>query len=215
MVDIRHRLIIALLACFSASGLASAAEPNAVGIIMRVTGETDPNLPPREEISANTVIRLRPGAELTFLHYAPHCQLVTVSGGTLRLTKTAFTTDGDVKSEQDRPCPRLYELSGTGGGWVARDLLRLPADPEIIFAGDRADLVREAAVYEKGEPDRLLYRLELVDHRATPPEAMTPLPPNRHYVLRLTMSDVAQPVDYAFITIASGAAGALVVLHVD
>src|SRR5262245_40985828 len=151
-------------AALSVPGLPRAAEPNAVGMIMKVVGETDPNLPAREEVAANTVIKLGPGAELTFLHYPPSCELVTVAGGTLKLTKTAFTTDGEVKSQQGRPCPRVYELSGTGGGWVARDLLRLSVDPEIVFAGRRAGDVKEAAVYEAGQPGRLLCRLELTDH---------------------------------------------------
>src|SRR6266446_5253904 len=215
MVDRLYRVALALVAGLSVPGPADAAEPNAVGMIMKVTGETDPTLPAREEISANTVIKLGPGTELTFLHYPPSCELVTVAGGTLKLTKTAFTTDGEVKSQQGRPCPRVYELSGTGGGWVARDLLRLSVDPEIIFAGSRAGEVTEAAVYEKGEPDRFLYRLELVDHRAAPPTATTPLAPNHRYLLKLTMSDEAQPVDYAFIAVTSGAADSLIVLHVD
>jgi hypothetical protein len=91
----------------------------------------------------------------------------------------------------------------------------LAVDPEIIFAGSRAGEVTEAAVYEKGEPDRFLYRLELVDHRATPPMATTPLTPNHRYLLKLTMSDEAQPVDYAFLAVASGGADSLIVLHVD
>lgn len=215
MTEIRYRLVIPLLASLFASGLAEAAEPNAVGIIMKVTGQTDPDLPAREEIAANTVIKLAPGAELTFLHYPPNCELVTVAGGTLKLTRTAFTTDGEVRNQQARPCPRVYELSGTGGGWVARDLLRLPVDPELIFAGSRAGVVAEAAIYEKGEPDRLLYRLDLADHRATRPAAATLLAPNRRYSLKLTMSDESQPVDYGFITVASSAVDALVVLHVD
>jgi hypothetical protein len=215
MVDRRYRPVLSFFAALSVLAPAGAAEPTAVGIVMRVTGDTEPNLPPREELAANTLIKLGPGAELTFLHYPPTCELVTVAGGTLKLTKTAFTTDGEVKSQQTRPCPRVYELPGTGGGWVARDLLRLAVDPEIIFAGSRAGEVTEAAVYEKGEPDRFLYRLELVDHRAAPPTATTLLAPNHRYLLKLTMSDEAQPVDYAFIAVASGAAGSLIVLHVD
>jgi hypothetical protein len=215
MVDSRYRPVIACLAALAVLAPAGAAEPNAVGIVMRVTGDTEPSLPPREELPANTQIKLGPGAELTFLHYPPTCELVTVAGGTLKLTKTAFTTDGEVKSQQSRPCPRVYELSGTGGGWVARDLLRVALDPEIIFAGSRASEVTEAAVYEKGEPNRLLYRLELADHRATPPPAATPLAANQRYLLKLTMSDEAQPVDYAFMAVTTSAADSLIVLHVD
>ncbi|HMD64333.1 MAG TPA: hypothetical protein VKF83_10210 [Stellaceae bacterium] len=215
MVDIRYRLMLPLLAGLSVWGPAGAAEPNAVGIIMKVIGETDPGLPPREEVSANTVIKLGPGAELTFLHYPPTCELVTVAGGTLKLTKTAFTTDGEVKSEQNRPCPRVYELSGSGGGWVARDLFRLPVAPEIIFAGSRAAEVTEAAVYEKEKPDQLLYRLELADQRATPPASAAPLEASHRYLLKLRISDTAQPLDYGFVAVGSGTTDSLVVLHVD
>ena len=215
MVDIRYRLMLPFLAGLCVWGPAGAAEPNAVGIIMKVSGETDPGLPLREEVAANTVIKLGPGAELTFLHYPPTCELVTVAGGTLKLTKTAFTTDGEVKSQQNRPCPRVYELPGTGGGWVARDLLRLPVAPEIIFAGSRAGEVTEAAVYEKGEPDRLLYRLELADQRATAPASAAPLEPNHRYLLRLRISDTAQPLEHGFIAEGAGATESLVVLHVE
>jgi len=55
-----YSLALALLAGLSFWGPAGAAEPNAVGIIMKVTGETDPGLPLREEVSANTVIKLGP-----------------------------------------------------------------------------------------------------------------------------------------------------------
>ena len=208
-------LALALFAGLSLWGPAGAAEPNAVGIIMKVSGETDPGLPLREEVSANTVIKLGPGAELTFLHYPPTCELVTVAGGTLKLTKTAFTTDGEIKSQQSRPCPRVYELPGTGGGWVARDLLRLPVVPEIIFSGSRAGEVTEAAVYEKGEPDRLLYRLEIADQRATPPVGAASLEPNHRYLLILRISDTAQPLEHAFTAVGGATTDSLVVLHVD
>lgn len=211
----RYCLSLALLTGLSVWGPVGAAEPNAVGIIMKVVGETDPGLPLREEVSANTVIKLGPGAELTFLHYPPTCELVTVAGGTVKLTKTAFTTDGEVKTQQNRPCPRVYELSGTGGGWVARDLLRLPAAPEIILAGSRAGDVTAAAVYEKGEPDRLLYPLDLAEQRATPPASAAPMEPNHRYLLKLIMSGMAQPLEHGFVAVSGAVADSLVVLHVD
>jgi len=215
MTAMRYRLLLPLIACLAAPGLPAAADPNAVGIVMKVTGETEPALPAREEIAANTKIKLSPGTELTFLHYPPRCELVTVAGGTLKVTKTDFTTDGEVKAQQDRPCPRVYQLSGTGGSWVARDLLRFSVDPELIFAGERGGQVVEAAIYEKGPADRLVYRLDLADRRAVPPSAAAPLTPNRHYVLKVTTSDESQPADYDFIAVASGNAEALVVLHVN
>jgi len=215
MTEIRFGLAISLLACLPATLPAHAAEPNAVGIVMKVTGEADPAMPLREEIAANTAIRLGPGTELTFLHYPPRCELVTVAGGTLKLTRTDFITDGEVKAQQNRPCPRVYELSGTGASWVARDLLRLSVDPELVFAGSRGSEVVGAAIYEQGEADRPIYRLDLAEQRAIRPNAAPPLVPNRRYVLKLTTSDEAEPVDYDFVAVEAGAAEPLVVLHVD
>ena len=221
MIKFRPHLLITLLASVSALRFAGAAEPNPVAMVMKVTGETTPNLPARQEILANATITLGPGVELTFLHYPPDCELVTVSGGTLKLSKTTFTTDGDIKSQQGRPCPRFYEVSGTGGAWVARSLedardpLRLPIDAEIIFAGSRADQVTAAAVYEKDRPEEPHFRFELVDRRATQPVAATLLADDRQYVLRLTMKDSSQPIDYPFTTAPAGPGDLLVVLHVD
>jgi hypothetical protein len=215
MTAIRYFPVLVPLVFLAIAEPAGAADPNAVGIVMKVTGETDPALSPREELPANVKIKLGPGTELTFLHYPPRCDLVTVAGGTLRLSRTDFTTDGEVKNQQNRTCPRIYELSGTGGSWVARDMLRLSVAPELIFAGSRGSQVVEAAIYEKGQADRPLYRLDLADQRATPPRAASPLSPNGHYVLKITTSDEAQPVDYEFIAVASGNTDSLVVLHVD
>ena len=93
--------------------------------------------------------------------------------------------------------------------------MRLPVAPEIIFAGSRAAEVTEATVYEKGEPDRLLYRLQLADQRATPPGSAAPLEPNHRYLLKLSISDTAQPLEHGFIAVGAGTTDSLVVLHVD
>ena len=215
MIEPRSHLLIALLASISAAVSAGAAEPNAVGIVMKVTGATTPDMAAMQEIPASTAIQLGPGVELTFLHYPPDCELVTVSGGTVKLSKDAFTTDGDVKSQQGHACPRHYDLPGTGGAWVARDLLRLPVGSEIIFAGRRAGQVATAGVYEKDRPDQLLFRFEFADRRATQPAAAAPLAGNRQYVLRLTMKDSSQPIDYPFTTAPAGPGDSLVVLHID
>lgn len=215
MPETRWRVAIALVGCVLAPVRAGAAEPDPVGIVMTAIGEITPDLPARTEIPVNTAIKLGSGAELTFLHYPPKCELVTVAGGTLTVSRTAFTTDGDVKLQQSRPCPRVFALQGTGGGWIARDLLRLTINPEIIFAGSRAGQITEAAVYEEDPPDRLLFRFELLDRRATQPASAPPLTPNRRYVLRLTMSDEPQPIEHPFVIVAPGAGWSLSVLHLD
>src|SRR5712691_3490665 len=169
MVEFRHVLPATLLVCALALARVHAAEPDAAGMVIKVTGETTPDLPARTEIPAGTVIRLGPEVVLTFLHYRK-CKLVTVAGGTLELSPRDFTTDGKIEKEEPGPCPRVYQLPGNAGGWVARDLPpRLPVNSEIIFAGRRADRVTEAAVYAQDQRDRLLFRFDLVNRRATEP----------------------------------------------
>jgi hypothetical protein len=215
MIDIRCGLSAALFASVLTTTPAPAAEPDAAGIVMRVTGQTTPDLPVRTEIPADTAIKLGPEVELTFLHYRK-CQLVTVAGGTLELSARDFTTDGKVESEKPGPCPRVYQLAGSAGGWVARDLPpRLPVNPEIIFAGRRADRIAEAAVYVQDQRERPLFRFDLVDRRATEPATAAPLTAEHRYVLSMKMSDQPDPIEHGFVAVAPGTGGSLVVLRID
>ena len=205
----------ALLAGLLTTTPALAAEPAAAGIVMKVTGQTTPDLPIRAEIPADTAIQLGPAVELTFLHYRK-CKLVTVVGGTLELSAGDFTTDGRVETELPGPCARVYQLAGSAGGWVARDLPpRIPVNPEIIFAGQRADRIAEAAVYAQDQRERPLFRFDLVDRRATEPAAAAPLTAEHRYVLRIRMSDQADPIEHGFVAVAPGTGGSLVVLRID
>ena len=215
MSDIRCGLSAALFASLLTTMPALAAEPDAAGIVMSVTGQTAPDLPIRTEIPADTEIKLGPGVELTFLHYRK-CKLVTVAGGTLELSARDFTTDGKVESEKPGPCPRVYQLAGSAGGWVARDLPpRLPVNPEIIFAGRRADRIAEAAVYAPDQRERPLFRFDLVDRRATEPAAAEMLTAEHRYVLSMKMSDQPNPIEHGFVAVAPGTGGSLVVLRID
>jgi hypothetical protein len=215
MIDIRDGLFAVLLVWLSTMTPAPAAEPDPAGIVMKVTGQTTPDLPVRTEIPADTAIRLGPAVELTFLHYRK-CRLVTVAGGTLELSDRDFTTDGKIEKETPGPCPRVYQLAGSAGGWVARDLPpRLPVNPEIIFAGSRADRIAEAAVYAQDQRDRPLFRFDLVDRRATEPAAAAPLTAEQRYVLRMKMNDQPDPIEHGFVAVAPGTGGSLVVLRID
>jgi hypothetical protein len=215
MIDIRCGLSAALVGCLLTTMPARAAEPNAAGIVMKVTGQTTPDLLVRTEIPTDTAIKLGPAVELTFLHYRK-CKLVTVAGGTLELSDRDFTTDGKVESEKPGPCPRVYQLAGSAGGWVARDLPpRLPVNPEIIFAGRRADQIAEAAVYAQDQSERPLFRFDLVDRRATEPAAAEPLTAEHRYVLSMKMSDQPDPIEHGFVAVAPGTGGSLVVLRID
>ena len=215
MMHIPRGLSAALLAGLLTMTPALAAEPAAAGIVMKVTGQTTPDLPIRAEIPADTAIQLGPAVELTFLHYRK-CKLVTVVGGTLELSAGDFTTDGKVERELPGPCPRVYQLAGSAGGWVSRDLPpRIPVNPEIIFAGQRADRITEAAVYAQDQRERPLFRFDLVDRRATEPAAAAPLTAEHRYVLRMKMSDQADHIEHGFVAVTPGTGGSLVVLRID
>ncbi len=215
MIDVRFILSAVLLACWWTITPAPAAEPEPAGIVMKITGQTTPDLPVRTEIPADTAIKLGPAVELTFLHYRK-CKLVTIAGGTLELSARDFTTDGTVESEKPGPCPRVYQLAGSAGGWVARDVPpRLPVNPEIIFAGQRADSIAEAAVYMEDRRDRPLFRFDLADRRATEPAAAAPLTVDGRYMLRMKMKDHPDPIERGFVAVAPGTSGSLVVLRID
>ena len=101
--------------------LASAQEPPAA-MVMAVSGKTAPPVAAMAEIASGTKLQLDPGTELTVLDYA-RCKMVTVSGGSLTVTRFDFMADGKIVGEVDAPCPRFHQLSAGGavaGGVVMR-----------------------------------------------------------------------------------------------
>jgi len=215
------RRIAALSGCFvlCLSALALAAEAPA-GIVMAVTGTTDPPLSMMTEIPTNTSIRLSGDAKLTFLDYA-RCKLVTIAGGTLTLSRTEYRTDGHIESEADGPCPHVYALSepgGTTGSLVMRGGLGAPrwaVNSEFLLTGVRAGKLRAAAVYVEDHPDAPAATYEIRGGRLVEPPGMPPLLPNTRYVLRLTTSDQPKPSEITFIGTTPSGLRSVVVLRLD
>jgi hypothetical protein len=191
------------------------------GIVMAITGDSDPPLSVMAEIPAGLSLRLQPDTRLTFLHYG-RCKLVTVVGGTLVLEPADYTAGGTVSSEADAPCPRVFALSDAGtagrtsGGIVARGVTlppRWPVNPQIVFTGPRAAAVSGAMILS--EDRQPLLRLDVAAGRGNPPAGATALKPDGHYTLRLTLRDQSEPVDIPFSAAGPPAAGTLIVLRVD
>jgi hypothetical protein len=205
------------------SAPATAAETPA-GIVMEISGQTTPPLSDMTEIPANIPFQLNSDTRLTFLHYAS-CKLVTVMGGTLALTRSDYKEDGKVENETDGPCPRVYSLPDTDGGHGAGGTIfrgaamapRWPANPQIVFTGARAHAIAAAEILADAASttSQSPVPLSLSGMRAKQPSGATPLQPNGHYTLRLTMQDRRDPVDIPFIATVSGGGDALVVLRVD
>jgi hypothetical protein len=197
----------------------AAGEPPA-GLVMAVAGTTTPPLPAMAEIPAGTPVQLAPGAQLTFLHYG-RCKLVTVSGGTLTLSRTEFKTDGTIVGEKDGPCPRIHPVGGNQAGTVAGGMVmrgvgavpRWPLDPEIVLAGKGSDRITTAAIYAEDSLDAPLVRLDVSGHALRFPAGSGRLAPNGRYVLRLTMDDPAKQTDITFIGTAPDGPALVVVLR--
>jgi hypothetical protein len=218
----RYPVRAALVLGLVAAALPTRAADAPAGIVMAVTGETDPKLATMQEVPANTAVTLTPGTQLTFLHYA-RCKLVTVSGGTLTLSRADYKVDGKIESEKDGPCPRIYALAGgsdgrSTGGIVARGVSSAPhwpVNPEFIFSGQRAGAVTAAAIFAEGKLDKPVMTLALAGWRASEPADAPRMVADGHYVLRLTMRDVTQSVDVPFVATLSTDPAPLVVVRVD
>lgn len=198
-------------------GVAGADEPPAA-LVMAVSGGTTPAVAAMSEIASGAPLRLDAGAELTLLDYA-RCKMVTVSGGTVRVTRFDFVTDGKIVAEVDAPCPRVHRLSAGGavaGGLVMRGVAgapRWPLNREIVLAGDGSDKLAAAAIYGEGRLDAPLARLDISGRKARFPTDAAPLAVNERYMLRLTLGGRAEPVDISFIGAAPTGPSLLVVLR--
>ena len=197
--------LVAGLALLSINAINAAGHAEGpAGIVMAMTGDSNPPLSVMAEIPAGLSVQLKPETKLTFLHYG-RCKLVTVVGGTLVLQAANYKSGGTVADETDAPCPQVFELSNAGsagrttGGIVARGISlppRWPANAQFVFTGRRAAAVTEATILTDNRQPVL--RLDVGSGWGKPPAGATPLQPNARYTLLLTLRDQAQPIDMAF-----------------
>ena len=110
MIDIRRGLSAALLAFLVTTTAVLAAGPEAAGIVMKVTGQTTPDLPVRTEIPADVAIKpanlpaggetraglltldLSVGGEIAGAELARWCLLEKAGRGTARRQSMRNTT---------------------------------------------------------------------------------------------------------------------------
>jgi hypothetical protein len=212
-----YRTILMALACATmAAGTARANSP--AGIVMAITGTSEPPLVTMDEILANVPLRLGAGTKLTFLDYA-NCKLVSVAGGTVTLRDSDYEVTGRIESKTDGPCPRVYAVN-TGhdtSGLIFRGSPspRWPTNAAIVFVGPHAADVMGAAVFAQDRPDQALMALEISDRRTRLPQKDPLLSPNTRYALRLTMRDRADPLEVPFVGAAPIGSPTLVILRID
>jgi hypothetical protein len=200
-------------------GAAPADEPPAA-LVTAVSGKTTPPLEAMSEIPSGKAVTLDAGAEVTLLDYA-RCKMVTVSGGTVTVTRFDFVADGKIVSEVAAPCPRVHRLSAKAGGSVAGGLVmrgvaappRWPLDKEFVFAGEDSNKLKGAAIYAQDRFDAPLVRLAVEGRRARLPAEAASLAVNDRYVMRLNLADRTDPVDIPFVGAAPNGQSLLVVLR--
>jgi hypothetical protein len=213
-------LSLSLFITFSLRYSALAADDAPAGMVMVLSGSTTPTIAAMAEIPVGIPLRLASGTELTFLHYA-RCKLITVTDGSLTVTRTDFSTDGKIVAEKDGPCPRVHQLSSNAPGTVSGGLVmrgvgsvpRWPLDREFVLAGTGSADINAAAIYAEDRLDTPLVTLDLSGHQARFPADTAPLAANGRYLLRLTIGNRAQPVDIPFIGTAPDGPSLLVVLR--
>ena len=211
------------LAFLAPCAAASVAEAPA-GIVMAVTGTTDPPLSLMAEIPANAPIRLEPGSKLIFLEYQ-HCKLVTVTGGVLTLTQSDYKTDGHVEGEKDGPCPQTYSITSSdaaGAPGTAGLIMRgatgpphWPVNAQLALTGSRAREFQTATVLAEDQPGNPAASFVIADGKVVASPGALPLLPNRRYVLRLMPSDRSKSNELVFVGSPPSQPAPLVILRLD
>jgi hypothetical protein len=166
----------AALSLATALWAGAATAQTASGMIMEVSGTTEPAVQALSEVEPGFTVMLTPGAKMSFVHYQS-CKLVSVEGGglvTLRLT--AYTVEAKVLSEQKR-CPKRFAMA-TGGSTEAGALVvrggvtKLSNRPIFLLTGAGADGVAGAELMQDG---KLVAPLQFSARRASPPDSTLPL----------------------------------------
>jgi hypothetical protein len=214
-------LSLLVLTAWLSPSRASAAEP--AGIVIAVSGDTDPPLSAMAEIPDGVQINLKGEARLTFLHYSL-CKIAVVAGGTVTLSRSNFVSDGRIESEKDEACPRVFSMSEASdanrstGGAVIRGALTPPhwsTSAEFIFTGPKASTITAAVIIPSDSPGQPPIQLQIAGGRGRQPAGAAPLKPGGHYTLRVTTRDRPTPTEMPFVTAAPGASGSLIVLRLS
>jgi len=164
-------------------GQAAAQTPS--GMVMEVSGGTDPAVRALTEVEPGFTVKLAAGSTMSFVHYQT-CKMVKVEGGTVTMKLTQYTVaEGKVVSEQKR-CPKRFALVAGGsteaGGMVLRGgaPAQMSTQPIFLLTGAAADGVVSAELMRDGKPAAAL---SLSARRASLAEGAAPLVAKARYDL--------------------------------
>lgn len=187
-----------------------AAAQTASGMLMEVSGQTEPAVQALSEVQPGFTVKLAPGAKLSFVHYST-CKLVNVEGGTVTLKLTAYTvTDGKVLNEQKR-CPKRFALVAGGSTEAGALVVRgdtatakarpMAARPIVLLAGVAADSYSAA---ELRSGDKLVATMTVSGRRAVLPDSAPALKAGEVYQLVLVPKAGGKPATTAVTVVEAG-----------
>jgi hypothetical protein len=150
-----HFAALWIIICIGATVVCgtAAAEEQAAGIVINLSGETSPVLSPLMEIKSNTTLQVRPGGAITFLHYHL-CKFVTVGAGRIRIGIDNYFSEGKVLNEKGGPCPTIYTIQSPGattGGVLMNStnpdkLIKVPINTEIIMTSNSGGSIKSVSL---------------------------------------------------------------------
>jgi hypothetical protein len=188
------------------SAPSARAETRVAGLVLEVTGSTQPSLAPYDELPERATVTLGPDAHLVFVHYGT-CRQVTISGGSLYIDKARYTlAGGKVEHEDKTNCPREQRIASNAAGagdtgaaaLVMRDAatpLELSGHPTIVLTGARAGNVKSATL-RRG--DHEIGSMVVTGRKVVWPKDRPALPPGNDYVLLLGSANGAKAVSLTF-----------------
>lgn len=218
-----------ILALFAQGVSIAKADPSA--LVLSVAGTTVPPVKLNDELDERAAIRVRPGTKLVILHYRT-CKEITVTAGVLNVPLDTFSVDGARPPEEQRvTCPREQKLiseenfinnstfyreqRAASTLTAARDFrpVSLPLRMNAVLVGGRADRVTGMDVLLN---DELVTHLVVDGRKVTSSEDSLSLRPAKSYVLRVTLSGAATPLDFPFLAVDAGSSDAgLTILRID
>lgn len=179
------------------AGQAAAQTPS--GMIMDVSGNTEPAVRALTEVDPGFTVKLAAGSKMSFVHYQT-CKMVNVEGGTVTMKLTQYTVaEGKVLSEQKR-CPKRFALVAGGsteaGGMVLRGggPAQISTRPIFLLTGAGAEGVASAELTQDG---KLVAPLSISARRASLAEGAPALVHKAKYEL-VVKTKAGQPIKRQF-----------------
>lgn len=237
-IGLRAIAAFAFLSCMPASASEGPGLP--AGLVVKIVGQTEPQLDIQEELLQGVTYRLSADTRVVFVRYGA-CGSFVATGGSLVVSSTAAANDGGRLESGAGPCTQLHSLAfntnpgvfvtrgaalpGVGSG-LATGLPQFPRRPSLILTGPNARRVASAEIVAASAPaagragqaaaatgrGMLMQR---VGREIRLTDTTPDLAPNATYEIRLIVSSGAPLPPYRFMTTTESTSSAIHALRID